>query len=179
MVFTCNECATTFTVKKSLTRHINSIHKAKTLKCKKCVFTTTRKDNLKTHIESKHYQNKIKCPECTAEFSRTDSMERHRKEYHPKDPLALTPNFNWAKEVERVEEEKERAENNREEEAPKEKSAFKKQLVEKKWFIRGEKDILKVFMDYREGVRTSVTRDLRKSQLKMNIVIRVRMVGKD
>ena len=62
---------------------------------------------------------------------------------------------------------------------PKEKSAFKKQLVEKKWFIRGEKDILKVFMDYREGVRTSVTRALRKSQLKMNIVIRVRMSRQD
>merc|ERR1712240_158474 len=102
-------------------------------------------------------------------------MERHRKEYHPKDPLALTPNFNWTKEVERVEEEEE----NQEEAPPKEKSAFKKQLVEKKWFIRGEKDILKVFMDYREGVRTSVTRALRKSQLKMNIVIRVRMSRQD
>merc|ERR1711873_69948 len=77
-------------------------------------------------------------------------------------------------EVERVEEE-----NENQEEAPKEKSAFKKQLVEKKWFIRGEKDILKVFMDYREGVRTSVTRALRKSQLKINIVIRVRMSRQD
>ena len=179
MVFTCNKCATTFTVKKNLTRHIKSKHEVTNLKCEKCEFTTTRKDKLKTHIESKHYQNKVKCPECPAEFSRQDNLERHKKEQHPQDPLALTPNFNWAKEVERVEEEKERAENNREEEAPKEKSAFKKQLVEKKWFIRGEKDILKVFMDYREGVRTSVTRALRKSQLKINIVIRVRMSRQD
>ena len=32
-------------------------------------------------------------------------------------------------------------------EAATEKTAFKKRLVEKKWFIRGEKDILKVSME--------------------------------
>ena len=102
-------------------------------------------------------------------------MERHKKEYHPKDPLALTPNLDWAEEVEREEnqanQEKKKAQ---EEEAP-EKTAFKKRLVEKKWFIRGEKDILKVFMAYRERVRDAVKRVLRRHQLKMDIVIRVQM----
>ena len=100
-------------------------------------------------------------------------MERHRREYHPKDPLALTPNLDWAEEVER--EEKEKAQ----EEAAPEKTAFKKRLVEKKWFIRGEKDILKVFMDYRERVRDAVKRALRRHQLKMDIVVRVRMSRQD
>ena len=117
-------------------------------------------------------------------------MERHRQEYHPKDPLALTPNLDWAEEVER-EEIKDRkrkrlssptrnALNNEEkeegnQEAAPEKTAFKKRLVEKKWFIRGEKDILKVFMDYRERVRDAVERALRRHQLKMDIVIRVKI----
>ena len=111
MVFTCNYCSTHFSEKRSLTRHIKSKHEVTNLKCEKCEFITTRKDKLKTHIESKHYQNKVKCPECPAEFSRQDNLECHKKDQHPQDPLALTPNFNWAKEVERVEEEKERAEN--------------------------------------------------------------------
>ena len=168
MAITCNDCAATFTEKHNLTRHIKSKHKVTNLKCKKCEFTTTRKDNLKTHIESKHYQNKVKCPECSAEFSRPDSMQRHKKEYHPKDPLALTPNLDWAEEVEKEEKE-----------AAQEKTAFKKRLVEKKWFIRGEKDILKVFMDYRERVRHAITKALRRHQLKMDMVIRVKMSRQD
>ena len=155
MAFTCNYCAATFALKHNLTRHIKSKYNGTNFKCKKCEFTTTRKDNLKTHIESKHYQNKVKCPECSAEFSRPDSMKRHRKEYHPKDPLALTPNLDWAEEVEREEKE-----------AAPEKTAFKKRLVEKKWFIRGEKDILKVFMDYRERVRDAVERAPEKAPAK-------------
>ena len=182
MAFTCNDCVATFTEKKNLYRHVRSKHQATNLKCKKCEFTTTRKDKLKTHIESKHYQNKVKCPECSAEFSRPDSMQRHRKEYHPKDPLALTPNLDWAEEVEREENQGNQEEENKEEgnqEAAPEKTAFKKRLVEKKWFIRGEKDILKVFMDYREKVRDAVRRVLRRHQLKMDIVIRVKMSRQD
>ena len=41
-------------------------------------------------------------------------------------------------------------------------SAFNKRLVEKKWFIRGQKDILKVFADYKEKVNHAITRALRK-----------------
>ena len=106
MAFTCNDCAATFSEKTNLTRHIKSKHNTTNFKCKKCEFTTTRKDKLKTHIESKHNQNKVKCPECSAEFSRPDSMQRHKKEYHPKDPLALTPNLDWVEEVEKEEEQR-------------------------------------------------------------------------
>ena len=45
--------------------------------------------------------------------------------------------------------------------------------------IRGEKDILKVFMAYRERVRDAVTIALRRHQLKMDIVMRVRMSRQD
>ena len=181
MAFTCNYCNTTFSAKTNLTRHVKSKHEATNMQCEMCEFTTTRNDKLKTHIESKHYQNKVKCPECPAEFSRKDSMERHRREYHPKDPLALTPNLDWAEEVEREENQDNQEEENKEgnQEAAPEKTAFKKRLVEKKWFIRGEKDILKVFMDYREKVRDAVRRVLRRHQLKMDIVIRVRMSRQD
>ena len=58
-------------------------------------------------------------------------------------------------------------------------SAFYKQLVEKKWFIRGQKDILKVFTNYRVKVNHAVTRALRKHQLKIDLVIKVRMSRKD
>ena len=33
-------------------------------------------------------------------------MQRHKKEYHPKDPLALTPNLDWVEEVEKEEEQR-------------------------------------------------------------------------
>ena len=104
MAITCIYCATTFSEKRSLTRHIKSKHEVTNFKCDKCGFTTTRKDKLKTHIESKHYQNKVRCPECPAEFSRKDNMERHKQECHPKDPLALTPNLDWVEELEKEEE---------------------------------------------------------------------------
>ena len=58
-------------------------------------------------------------------------------------------------------------------------SALNKRLVEKKWFIRGQKDILKVFMNYRERVNNAVTRALRKHQLKIDLVIKVRMSRQD
>ena len=58
-------------------------------------------------------------------------------------------------------------------------SAFSKQLVEKKWFIRGQKDILKVFTNYRVKVNHAVTRALRKHQLKIDLVIKVRMSRQD
>ena len=75
-------------------------------RCKNCEFTTSHEDKLKSHIESKHYQNKVKCPECSAEFSRPDSMQRHKKEYHPKDPLTLTPNLDGVEELEKEEEQR-------------------------------------------------------------------------
>ena len=58
-------------------------------------------------------------------------------------------------------------------------SAFNKRFVEKKWLIRGQKDILKVFANYREKVNHAVTRALRKHQLKKDLVIRVKMSRQD
>ena len=127
-------------------------------RCEKCEFTTNCKDKLKAHIESKHYQNKIKCPECYVEFSRKDSMEKHRKIYHPQDPLALmedhsTPTVDPTPAV--VVPTPEQGSDTEVSEVPtpyqvfdNEVSAFNKRLVEKKWFIRGQKDILKVFTNY-------------------------------
>ena len=193
MAFTCKYCSTNFSEKRTLTRHIKSKHEVTNFRCQKCEFTTTRKDKLREHTFSKHYGNKFKCPECSEEFSRNDSLARHMKTYHPKDPLAPIP-INWVEEIER--EEKLLAEPRTPDPVvftpaptptptpapivtPVEKSAFNKRLVEKKWFIRGQKDILKVFMNYRERVNNAVTRALRKHQLKIDLVIKVRMSRQD
>ena len=97
---------------------------------------------MKSHIESKHYGNKVKCPHCAFECDRKDNLTRHIQTYHevPKDPLAPTPNFDW---VEHIEQEGKPDKPVPEE--PEEKSAFNKRLVQKKWFVRGQKDILEVF----------------------------------
>ena len=44
---------------------------------------------------------------------------------------------------------------------------------------KGRKDILKIFMNYRERVKNSVTIALRKHQLKIDLVIKVRMSRQD
>jgi len=195
MAFTCKYCSTNFSEKRTLKRHIKSKHEVTNFRCQKCEFTTTRKDKLREHTFSKHYGNKFKCPECSEEFSRNDSLARHMKTYHPKDPLAPIP-IDWVEEIER--EEKLLAEPRTPDPVvftpapaptptptpapivtPVEKSAFNKRLVEKKWFIRGQKDILKVFMNYRERVNNAVTRALRKHQLKIDLVIKVRMSRQD
>ena len=193
MAYTCKYCSTNFSEKRTLKRHIKSKHEVTNFRCQKCEFTTTRKDKLREHTFSKHYGNKFKCPECSEEFSRNDSLARHMKTYHPKDPLAPIP-IDWVEEIER--EEKLLAEPRTPDPVvftpaptptptpapivtPVEKSAFNKRLVEKKWFIRGQKDILKVFMNYRERVNNAVTRALRKHQLKIDLVIKVRMSRQD
>jgi hypothetical protein len=56
-----------------------------------------------------------------------------------------------------------------------EKSAFNKRLLQKKWFIKGQKDIMEVFQKYREGVFHAVKLGLKKNQLEMDIVMQVRM----
>ena len=43
----------------------------------------------------------------------------------------------------------------------------------------GEKDILKVFTNYRERVKNAVIRALRKHQLKIDLVLSVRMSRQD
>ena len=165
-------------------------------RCEKCEFTTNRKDKLKTHIESKHYQNKIKCPKCSVEFTRKDNLVRHMKEYHPQDPLALMENHSTPTVVTStpsivstpsvVVPTPEQASDTEVSEVPTtyqtfdtEVSAFNKRLVEKKWFIRGQKEILKVFTNYREKVNNAVTRALKKHQLKIDLVIKVRMSRQD
>ena len=49
----------------------------------------------------------------------------------------------------------------------------------KKWYIRGEKDILKVFANYKERVRNAVIIALRKHQLKIHLVPSVCMSRQD
>ena len=123
-------------------------------------------------------------------------MTRHIKSFHPKDPLTPIP-MNWVEEVER---EEMTATPDLVVPPPppmpvpsmavpppppipvppapvQEKSAFNKRLVQKKWFIRGEKDILKVFTNYKERVRNAVI--LRKHELKIDLVIKVRMSRQD
>ena len=51
--------------------------------------------------------------------------------------------------------------------------------MQKKWFVRGQKDIFEVFKKYREGVFHAVKLALNKHQIKMDIVIKVKMYRQD
>ena len=189
MAFTCKFCSSTFTETTNLNRHIRTKHSNTSFNCERCDFTTKRKDKLKSHIESKHYGNKSKCPHCAFEATRKDNLTRHIKNYHEvsKDPLAPTPNFDWVEHIEQEEKREEKAMEEKtgekskqdEPEESEEKSAFNKRLVQKKWFIRGQKDILEVFKKYRKGVFHAVKLALKKNQLKADIVVKVRMFRQD
>ena len=130
----------------------------------------------------------VKCTHCALEFSRKDNLDRHIKTYHAIDPLLPTPNYNRVemeeKQHQKPQQKKRLAARKKVEEQPiednsVEKSAFNKRLVQKKWFIRGEKDLLQVFKKYRGGVFHAVNLALRKHQVKIDIVAKVRMFRQD
>ena len=105
MAFSCEKCSATFGLQKTLNRHLKANHGNQTFQCGKCDYTTNQKDNLKHHVESKHFGNKFLCTHCPFSCERKDSLNRHIRTYHEveKDPLAPTPGFDWAEDVEQEE----------------------------------------------------------------------------
>ena len=72
--FHCNLCSSTFTVKSSLTKHIDQIHNKIRYSCEFCEKSFTSKQNLKHHIESvhedfKHNKLGLSCAKLRAQLS--------------------------------------------------------------------------------------------------------------
>ena len=80
--FSCNLCSSTFTVKSSLTKHIDQIHNKIRYSCKLCEKSFTSKQNLKFHIESVHEQLKHNCSYCNSTFKLKLSLLTHLKSKH-------------------------------------------------------------------------------------------------
>ena len=51
--------------------------------------------------------------------------------------------------------------------------------MEKKWLLRGEKDMMVVFRKYKEKLLHRMSLTLEKHQFKMDLVIQVKMIRED
>ena len=58
-------------------------------------------------------------------------------------------------------------------------TAFNRRVVEKKWLLRGEKDMIVVFRKYKEKILHRMGLTLEKHQFKMDLVIQVKMIRED
>ena len=80
--FSCNLCSSTFSVKSSLTKHIDQIHNKIRYSCDLCEKSFTSKQNLKFHIESVHEELKHNCCYCNSIFKLKLSLITHLKSKH-------------------------------------------------------------------------------------------------
>ena len=101
--FQCNLCDTSFSQKRHLNRHIESVHKGiKPFKCKYCDASFSQKENLRGHIESVHERKKpFKCNACDASFSQKCDLNRHIESVHEekktfKCNICDSKTFKWA-----------------------------------------------------------------------------------
>ena len=179
MPFKCDICSASFTEKRNLLRHINTTHNKDVFKCELCEFTNLRKDNLKRHVDSNHNGNMFSCTKCDFTCPRKDNFNRHMKFKHPQDEAQLPSPPKRPREGLFPETSSKKARLNPPADDSTEKSAFQKRLVEKRWPIRGEKDILKTFRKYKPMILDRVRFLLKKIQFKMDLVIKVRMIRQD
>ena len=84
MVFKCDKCDASYTVRKSLFRHIRLKHgDAKQFTCKQCVYSTTMKHHLEQHVRSLHQGIKEICETCGRNFSKRSNLNNHVRQFHP------------------------------------------------------------------------------------------------
>ena len=190
--YKCDLCDFTCSRKDSLTRHktikhgiqkrastinienyaaapkIAKVEKDTNFACQKCPAIFRERKILNRHINSIHGENEFSCDECDLTFNRKDVLKRHQAKHTKpkKTPFAKTIKEKEPEEVIEVLDHQER-------------SAFQRRLVEKKWYIRGEKDILETFRKYKERISNRVNFLLKSKQFKMDLVIQVRMFRAD
>ena len=65
--------------------HIESVHEEKkTLKCRTCDRSFTQKRNVTSHMQSVHGNKTFKCKTCKKSFSRKSTLNVHIKSVHEK-----------------------------------------------------------------------------------------------
>lgn len=80
--YKCNCCMISFSDKKNLKRHRETIHRIEnsTFKCPDCDKDFNRQDNLDSHILWVHqWVDNIKCKDCRNSFKRLEDLHRHKK----------------------------------------------------------------------------------------------------
>ena len=135
MAFTCNYCNTNFSEKSNLERHIKSKHEVTNLRCEKCEFTTGGLYYWKRHMKEHHSKGPLARTYVESSVVSTPTPTASST------PTVVGPTPELVLDTEVF--------------------AFNKRLVEKKWYIEGEKDILKVFTNYRETKFTERVDSLR------------------
>ena len=78
----CMQCFAKFKAKKSLNRHIKSIHTDIIIKCEQCNFTTNRKDTLRIHFKRKHGNTNFICKKCVFTTNHQDNLNQHIRKIH-------------------------------------------------------------------------------------------------
>jgi hypothetical protein len=78
----CSSCHQIFTAKKSLLRHVRTVHRSKAFSCSHCGVKFTRKDTRDRHEGEKHSQNEntIRCAPCGRYVSKRALAEHHDSE---------------------------------------------------------------------------------------------------
>ena len=99
--FACNQCASTFTLKRNLNRHLLTHGTAKQHKCDHCDFACDRKDTLGKHQKRKHPVAKLvvrvaprselgdflRCSSCDYSTPVPSNLKRHIKNKHSVVPV--------------------------------------------------------------------------------------------
>ena len=80
----CTKCNKTFTVAKSLQRHIESVHEGKRpFKCDHCELRFSEKRNVKKHISAVHEKQKpFNCGSCDSKFATKTTLKLHTDVVH-------------------------------------------------------------------------------------------------
>jgi len=93
MTFICEICSASFTEKRSLIRHVGSVHGDTKIMCGLCEKTFGLEQHLKRHMQAVHLESEFKCDLCDFTCSRKDSLTRHRIAKHAIQKQAPTINL--------------------------------------------------------------------------------------
>lgn len=75
----CNICSDTFRYKRTLTQHINKIHRRRQWQhlCEFCGILYTSKSGLEAHIREIHLKIRFFCEDCGRQYTQIRSLNRH------------------------------------------------------------------------------------------------------
>ena len=81
---TCDICIKSYASARSLTNHIQSLHKGRKYPCDLCTYQAMRKDHLIAHIQCLHEKVKYSCNQCEYKATRQSSLKTHIESVHEK-----------------------------------------------------------------------------------------------